>query len=381
MSDHKEHHSNGHHKEYSLQAYIVLALLAGLYLWLTYGNNPAVFSVASEQFDLTKSDIRMIPITSLVFVVFWLLMQKVFFNPLLQVIEERESKTTGAKSHADGLLQEAQKLQAEYEDKTTNAQILGAKSKLNLISEARNKAQNLQEETQNQITSKLNQGRQENLKEAQLLKDSLMAKSSELVEEATKKIISVPASLIQMLVFSIIFFAFANESYAAGDGHAVSISHLTWYVINFTLFVGMVFYLIKKPFVKFWNNRSQSIAEAVNRGELELKLAREKLTESQNKLAQLTAERLQEIENAIKKEGELEAKAILEQSNLQKEQMLKQSEQTLIAEKNSASSDVRKQVAEHVMKLVEEKVKTSFDASKDQERRNQAVSGFKSILS
>lgn len=51
----------------------------------------------------------------LAFLLFWLVLSKILFRPLLALLEERERRTEGFKAEAASLKEEAERLKAEYE--------------------------------------------------------------------------------------------------------------------------------------------------------------------------------------------------------------------------------------------------------------------------
>ena len=91
-------------------------------------------------FSLTVLDGVMIPIGVVSFVIFWKVMEHVFWGPYLQLIEAREAATVGAGSRAGDVLAEAKKIRMEYDEKLNSARVAAVRDKLSKVREAADKA-------------------------------------------------------------------------------------------------------------------------------------------------------------------------------------------------------------------------------------------------
>ncbi|HEY7713120.1 MAG TPA: ATP synthase F0 subunit B [Candidatus Binatia bacterium] len=70
------------------------------------------------------------------FVVLLLLLNKIFFRPYLQLLEEREQRTSGAQHDSTDLEQEAARLRAQYEEKIVQARVAGNAAKEEILRSA-----------------------------------------------------------------------------------------------------------------------------------------------------------------------------------------------------------------------------------------------------
>src|SRR5207247_9989771 len=59
------------------------------------------------------------------FLVLWVILSKVLFGPYLNLLDERERRTTGAQHDSSDLEQEGARLRAQYEEKIAQAQAAG----------------------------------------------------------------------------------------------------------------------------------------------------------------------------------------------------------------------------------------------------------------
>ena len=182
--------------------------------------------------------------------------------------------------------------------------------------------------------------------------------------------------VIAVLPFFHSVCAFASAS----DHHQVGVEHLTWYAINFVLYLVILVYLTKKPFARFWESRRLDIQEKVTRGERELAAVQSELNSANEKLSSLTPEYLKQIQAKIELEGEKEAEQIILDSLEQVARIEKQAEQTIEAEKKAGLAQVRQEIASVVIKRAESKIKASYGNDKDRIRRNGALAGVRALL-
>jgi F-type H+-transporting ATPase subunit b len=73
----------------------------------------------------------------ILFVVLWLILNKLLFQPYLRLLEERERKTTGAQHDSADLEHEGARLRAQYQEKIDQAQAAGYAAKDAILQEAR----------------------------------------------------------------------------------------------------------------------------------------------------------------------------------------------------------------------------------------------------
>jgi F-type H+-transporting ATPase subunit b len=78
-----------------------------------------------------------------IFLVLWLILSKVLFRPYLDLLEERERKTTGTRHDTGQLEHEGARLKAEYEEEITQARRAGITAKDAIIQEGRQERERL----------------------------------------------------------------------------------------------------------------------------------------------------------------------------------------------------------------------------------------------
>ena len=72
-----------------------------------------------------------------IFLVLWIILSKVLFRPYLNLLEQRERRTTGAQHDSTDLEHEGARLRAQYEEKIAQAQAAGYAAKEVILQEAR----------------------------------------------------------------------------------------------------------------------------------------------------------------------------------------------------------------------------------------------------
>ena len=97
----------------------------------------------------------------ILFVVLWLILNKVLFQPYLQLLEERERKTTGAQHDSTDLEQEGAKLKTQYEEQISQAQSAGYAAKETIVQEARQQREKILGQAREEAANTLNRLRQE----------------------------------------------------------------------------------------------------------------------------------------------------------------------------------------------------------------------------
>src|SRR6266516_8193333 len=71
------------------------------------------------------------------FLVLWVILSKVLFGPYLNLLDERERRTTGAQPDSSDLEQEGARLRAQYEEKIAQAQAAGHAARGAILQEGR----------------------------------------------------------------------------------------------------------------------------------------------------------------------------------------------------------------------------------------------------
>jgi F-type H+-transporting ATPase subunit b len=116
----------------------------------------------------------------LFFLLFWFLMDRIIFKPFLGLLDERERRTEGAKAETAALIEEAERLRAEYESGMAKAQeeaeavkeailVDARRSREQLLTQAREEAGKMMERSRGEIRIELQKARELVLREAEAI--------------------------------------------------------------------------------------------------------------------------------------------------------------------------------------------------------------------
>jgi F-type H+-transporting ATPase subunit b len=97
----------------------------------------------------------------ILFVALWLILNKILFQPYLQLLEERERRTIGAEHDSADLEHEGARLRAQYEEKIAQAQTAAYAAKDAILQEARQQREKILGQARAEAASKLEQARRE----------------------------------------------------------------------------------------------------------------------------------------------------------------------------------------------------------------------------
>lgn len=113
----------------------------------------------------------------------------------------------------------------------------------------------------------------------------------------------------------VILLTLATPLFAAGGGeeHGFDMVQFVAKIVNFLLFFGLLYYLLRKPVANYFSNRVQVIQNNLKLAEKSREEAKRQLDEIQNKMAELDRE-ISEIETVAQKEAERERERLKEEA-------------------------------------------------------------------
>jgi F-type H+-transporting ATPase subunit b len=95
------------------------------------------------------------------FVVLWLILNKLLFQPYLRLLEERERKTTGAQHDSVDLEHEGARLKAQFDEKMAQGQAAGYAAKEAINQDARQQREKILGQARDEAGRSLEQVRQQ----------------------------------------------------------------------------------------------------------------------------------------------------------------------------------------------------------------------------
>jgi F-type H+-transporting ATPase subunit b len=97
----------------------------------------------------------------ILFLVLWVILNKIFFQPYLRLLEERERRTSGAQQDSVELEHEGVRLKTEYEDKIGRAQAAGYAAKDAIVQDGRRQREKILTEAREEAAGTLERVRRD----------------------------------------------------------------------------------------------------------------------------------------------------------------------------------------------------------------------------
>ncbi len=123
------------------------------------------------------------------FLVLWVILSKVLFGPYLNLLDERERRTTGAQHDSSDLEQEGARLRAQYEEKIAQAQTAGHASREAILQEGRQQREKLLTQAREGAMSMLEGVRREVESQMQRERQLAAAEARTVAQEMVEKIL------------------------------------------------------------------------------------------------------------------------------------------------------------------------------------------------
>ena len=181
------------------------------------------------------------------------------------------------------------------------------------------------------------------------------------------------------LVSLLLLLLVSNLALAAGGGaHKAGISSLGWYFFNFSLYLAVLIFLVRKPFLKTWAERSQKIEQHVFSAQHRLDDAKAKLAHAQAEAA-LLDERIKSLQNEIVAATDMEKKKVVDDTADQIVFIEKQKAQLIEAERQAQTQAVEREISARVIARAEEILKQEFVEQDDVTYRTRLVQNIKSL--
>lgn len=166
--------------------------------------------------------------------------------------------------------------------------------------------------------------------------------------------------------------------FAEEEHHAGSIGDLTFYYINFALYILFLYFVLRKPVRQGWVSRSLKIEEAVNRGKIELAKAEEALKAAKNQLAGVDSE-IKKIGEEIRADTRNETKLIVDDAKVRAERIVQQGKLSAQSEIKALEQSLRRELASLIMQKATEQVRAKINTEADVKLRRSSLSGISGL--
>lgn len=190
---------------------------------------------------------------------------------------------------------------------------------------------------------------------------------------------SLPARTLPYVFLLTALLAMSTEVYASGDGHVPSIADLTFYWLNFVLYVALLTYLLRKPIKTGWAARTARIKQTVAECTDQVESAEREL----NAIEALTKGLPTEQERArqqIVSQANLEAADIIKQAEQRAARIREQSKEMLKGEMRSAQSSFKASLVSRALQLAKDRFTKGEYAAREQAYVGAAVSRAKQLV-
>ena len=129
-------------------------------------------------------------VSAVLFIVIWQILGRLFFKPVLKVLEDREARTLGDEQRAHELKEEAKDLTHHIESQLRVARAEGIRKRDEIIAKAEREAHKILEHGQRQAAAKLKEGQLEIHRLKENAKKELVVETENLAEEAFRRILT-----------------------------------------------------------------------------------------------------------------------------------------------------------------------------------------------
>lgn len=127
-------------------------------------------------------------------------------------------------------------------------------------------------------------------------------------------------------------------------------SGMHWQLINFSLFVVILYFSLRKAVSEFWQSRSHSISFAMEEAMRGRKEAGRQVFELENRIGKLNEE-IQNLVRFLREEGELGKKRMVEEARRHSEKIMKDAEGIMRQEVRKTKEILKRQLVETSMEM------------------------------
>src|SRR3954447_1610033 len=125
----------------------------------------------------------------LIFVILWLILKNLLFQPYIALLDERQQKTAGARDRSDILEHESDRLRMQYEEGIAKAQAAGYTAKDLIVQGARQQRESILGQARQEAAGFLERARAEIQGELARQRDLVLKEGKEIAQEMAEKIL------------------------------------------------------------------------------------------------------------------------------------------------------------------------------------------------
>lgn len=165
--------------------------------------------------------------------------------------------------------------------------------------------------------------------------------------------------LVAFVLFGVLWITAAHASGGGGSHEGPSWFNFTWRVVNFTILIGVLYWLLGKKVKEFFAGRREGIQKALAEAVTAREEAQRKFQEYDAKLTKATGE-IEQISEVIKSQGSAEKERLIEDAKKASEKMREDARARMEQEFSKASRELQMEAVRLSTRMAEELLKKNI---------------------
>lgn len=166
---------------------------------------------------------------------------------------------------------------------------------------------------------------------------------------------------------------------AGGAGHGEGLGSLKWYWVNYIVFNGILFYILRPKAIAAWQARHARLAGEVRARAEELTQADSMLREAGQRLARVS-EDTRLLATEIQRDTEHEVSQTIAEARRHADRIAHQAADLVKAERLAAQNSLKKEVADLVIGKAAERLRATLTVDSDRSLREQTVNAVRQLM-
>jgi F-type H+-transporting ATPase subunit b len=179
--------------------------------------------------------------------------------------------------------------------------------------------------------------------------------------------------------FALVTAALPSAAFASSGHGEPSIGDLTFYWINFVLYIGLMTYILRKPLAKGWAGRVARIKQTVTQSGEDVDAAERELNAIEALIKVLPLEQ-DKIKQQLVEQANAEADDVIKQAQQRATRIKDQARELLKGETRSAQVSFKQSLVSRALQLAKERFASGDFAGRDSAYQAAAVTRAKSLV-
>ena len=193
------------------------------------------------------------------------------------------------------------------------------------------------------------------------------------------KRVDIQRSLVLIVVLIACGASIAFAAEGKGESESEGISSLIPFWVNFILYIGLIYFLVKDKARVGWEKRVSSIEAAVTQGSRDLEAAQRELNDARAAFSKIDHE-IRAITERTAQDAENECRKIIEEANTRAALSIARAKDLAQSEARAFADALRREVADLVLEKATQRLKSEWNIEKDRSRRDCAINGVKALI-